>query len=107
MGTTNVCSIQKKNKEIKKRCCLNCKNLVQFPRGNSYGDIDYLCIKTGYFVVNVGADVKKIKRYTPGGKELVCCHESSRQKDKKDILKRLNELQQDVQKVSLTDIPRL
>lgn len=84
MGTTNVYSIQKKNKEIKKRCCLNCKNLVQFPRGNSYGDIDYLCIKTGYFVVNVGADVKKIKRYTPGGKELVCCYESSRQKDKKD-----------------------
>lgn len=78
MDATNVHSIQKK------RCCLNCKHLVQFPRGNSYGDIDYLCIKTGYFVVNVGADVKKIKRYTPGGKELVCCHESSRQKDKED-----------------------
>lgn len=78
MGITNVYSVKKENKGIKKRCCLNCKHLVQFPRGNSYGDIDYLCIKTGYFVVNVGADVKKIKRYTPGGKELVCCHESSR-----------------------------
>ena len=65
MGTTNVYSIQKKNKEIKKRCCLNCKNLVQFPRGNSYGDIDYLCFKTGYFIVNVGADVKKRTRLLP------------------------------------------
>ena len=55
-----------------KQCCRNCSNLVEFPRNNRYGDIDYLCRVTGYFASGIDRDVTKVKRYSPGGKELEC-----------------------------------
>lgn len=53
-------------------CCNTCKHLLAFSRGNSYGDINYLCPITTYYVTNIKADVHKYKRYSPGGKELIC-----------------------------------
>ena len=54
------------------KCCNTCKHLIAFPRNNGYGDVDYLCIKTGYFVHGRDKDVSKVKRFSPGGKELKC-----------------------------------
>ena len=61
-----------------KRCCKNCKNLVGYPRNNSYGDIDYLCIKTGYFCSGITKDATKVQRFSPGGKLLDCVWEEKR-----------------------------
>lgn len=52
--------------------CNNCKNLIECPRNNSYKDIDYLCAATSYFLSDINTDRHNIKRYTPGGKELMC-----------------------------------
>lgn len=53
-------------------CCLNCEYCLAYPKGNKYGDVDYLCISTGYYVSSVKKDRNKLKRYTPAGSELVC-----------------------------------
>ena len=53
-------------------CCANCKHLLAYPKNNSYGDVDYLCPVTSYFVANRFADRNKVKRYSPGGKLLPC-----------------------------------
>lgn len=54
------------------RCCNNCANLIDYPKNNSYGDVQHLCIKTGHFVTGADRDIIKVKRYSPGGKELPC-----------------------------------
>lgn len=54
------------------KSCNNCTNLVLFPKNNRYGDVDYFCIETGYYVTGKDKDVTKVKRYSPGGKELKC-----------------------------------
>ena len=54
------------------KTCNNCKNLIPCPRNNKYGDVDYLCIISGYFVVGRDKNIEKVKRYSPGGKELSC-----------------------------------
>ncbi len=54
------------------KCCDNCKNLIEYPKNNRYHDIVYLCLVTGYFVHGRDKDISKIKRYSPGGKELKC-----------------------------------
>ncbi len=54
------------------RCCRNCANLVDIPRKNSYGDIDHLCLATSYYTTGIDKDITKVKRYTPGGRELKC-----------------------------------
>ncbi len=54
------------------KTCGNCANIVEYPRNNRYNDIDYLCLKTGYFVQGLERDITKVKRYSPGGKELKC-----------------------------------
>ncbi len=60
------------NTKIIKKCCRNCKNLVAFPKNNRYGDVDYLCLVTGYFVTGMDKDISKVRRFSPGGKELNC-----------------------------------
>lgn len=55
-----------------KHCCNNCANRIDYPKKNAYGDVEHLCTKTGYFVSGLDKDVDKIKRYSPGGKELPC-----------------------------------
>jgi len=54
------------------KCCRNCKNLVGFPKNNRYGDVDHFCIVTSYFVTGIDKDINKVKRYSPGEKELQC-----------------------------------
>ncbi len=54
------------------RCCRNCKNLVEFLKNNRYGNVDHFCIVTGYFATGIDKDINKVKRYSPGGKELQC-----------------------------------
>lgn len=54
------------------KCCRSCANLVDYPKNNRYGDIEYLCIVTGYFATGIDKDISKIKRYSPGGRELQC-----------------------------------
>lgn len=56
-------------------CCANCKNCLDYPRGNKYGDVDHLCIVDGYFVMGVHKDRTKVKGYSPGGRELQCKYE--------------------------------
>lgn len=55
-----------------RKCCRSCANLVPCPRNNRYGDVDYLCKATGYFVPGVDRDISKIRRYSLGRKELKC-----------------------------------
>lgn len=52
--------------------CLNCQYCIPIPRNNKYGDIDYLCAVNEYFISNLKIDHRKIKQYSPGGKELKC-----------------------------------
>ena len=68
------------NDHIPERCCLTCKSLVEFPRNNRYGDMDHLCIKTGYFTHGTTKDVAKVKRYAPGGRELPCKWEPKKER---------------------------
>ena len=54
------------------KCCRNCRNLIESPRNNRYNDVDHFCIVTGYLTTGIDRDITKIKRYSPGGKELEC-----------------------------------
>ncbi len=56
-------------------CCANCKHCLEYPRGNRYGDIDYMCAINGYYLRSINKDISKIKRLTPGGRELECRYE--------------------------------
>lgn len=56
-------------------CCANCKHCLEYPRGNRYGDIDYMCVINGYFMHSINKDISKIKHFTPGGRELECRYE--------------------------------
>lgn len=42
-------------------CCANCKHCLEYPRGNRYGDIDYMCAINGYFMHSINKDISKIK----------------------------------------------
>jgi hypothetical protein len=53
-------------------CCANCKNCLQYPRNNRYEDIDYLCLIHGYYISGIYKDRNKVKRFSPGGRELKC-----------------------------------
>ena len=54
------------------KCCRNCEYLVESQKNNHYGDIEHFCLLTGYFTSGIDRDISKIKRYTPGGRELKC-----------------------------------
>lgn len=57
-------------------CCINCKYCIAIPRKNAYNDIDYLCFITGYFISSgLYIDRRRIRRFTFGGKELLCKYE--------------------------------
>lgn len=56
-------------------CCENCKYLAAYPKNNKYGDVEYLCIATGYFTHGIKKNRNKIRRFTPGGRELECKYE--------------------------------
>lgn len=65
-----------KNNDIKDiPCCANCKHLVQTPKNNRYGDMENFCMVTGYFCIGIHKDVRNYRRFTPGGKELICRYE--------------------------------
>lgn len=51
------------------------KDCVAIPRNNSYNDIDYLCVISSYFVIDIHKDINRIKHLTPGGRELECKYE--------------------------------
>ena len=53
-------------------CCANCSNCIAVPKNNSYGDIDHWCLCTGYYLTGIHKDHRKVRRYSPGGKELTC-----------------------------------
>ena len=56
-------------------CCANCKHRLDYPRNNKYGDVDHLCIISGYFIIEIYKDHRKVKGYSPGGRELECKYE--------------------------------
>ena len=60
------------------RCCRNCGNLIDYPTGNKYGDVHHFCLVTGYYVTSIDKDSTKVKRFTPGGKELHCLWKEKR-----------------------------
>lgn len=35
------------------KCCRNCANLIDYPKNNRYGDVNHLCIVTGYFATGI------------------------------------------------------
>lgn len=53
-------------------CCATCGFCISYPKNNRYGDVEYLCASTGYFVHGINKDRHTVRRFTPGGKELVC-----------------------------------
>lgn len=57
-------------------CCANCKHLAYYPKRNRYGDIDFLCMSTSYFILSVLDDMNNIRISTPGGRKLECKFES-------------------------------
>lgn len=59
------------------KCCANCGHCIAFPKNNSYGDIEYFCTVNGYFTVQAHKDISKVKRFTPGGRELECRYEEA------------------------------
>lgn len=67
-------TMQKTNNAIKE-CCINCKYCIGIPKNNAYGDVDYLCVATGYFCHGIYKDRQKIRRFSPGGRELQCQYE--------------------------------
>lgn len=56
-------------------CCANCKHCVDYSKNNRYGDVEHLCLVTGYFIQGFNKDRNKVKRFSPGGKELECKYE--------------------------------
>lgn len=56
-------------------CCANCKHCLDIPKNNTYGDIEHLCLVNSYYVHSVNKDKNKLKRFSPGGKELECRYE--------------------------------
>ena len=59
-------------KKIMTKCCRNCANLIDYPKNNRYWDVEHLCMVTGYLTCGIDKDITKIKRYSPGGRELKC-----------------------------------
>ena len=62
-------------------CCDTCAHLLAFPRKNAYGDVDYLCPISTYYVANRKADIHKYKKYSPGGRELPCHYKKKSNSD--------------------------
>lgn len=58
-------------------CCANCKNCVAYPKNNRYGDVDYMCLISGYYIAGAHKDRNKVRRLTPGGRKLECRYEKS------------------------------
>ena len=56
-------------------CCANCRHLISYAKHNRYNDFEHLCVKTGYFCIEIFKDATKYKHLTPGGKELSCEYE--------------------------------
>lgn len=56
-------------------CCANCKHCIVTPKNNKYGDMEYFCMKIGYYCTGVHKDVHKYKHLSPGGRELDCQYE--------------------------------
>lgn len=61
--------------KLEVECCANCKNCVAYPKNNRYGDVDYMCLISGYYISGVHKDRNKVRRFTPGGRELECRYE--------------------------------
>jgi hypothetical protein len=53
-------------------CCANCKHCIDIPKNNRYGDVEHFCLVNGYFLIGVHKDRRKVKGFSPGGKELEC-----------------------------------
>lgn len=47
------------NKNIPEKCCANCKYLLCYPKNNSYGDVEYLCVKLGRYIPGIYKDIEK------------------------------------------------
>lgn len=61
-------------------CCKNCIYCIPYPKNNKYNDIDYLCAINGYYIISINKDIHKIKRFSPGGKELKCQYKRDQRK---------------------------
>lgn len=71
----------KKERPDEVECCNTCKHLLHYPKNNSYGDVEHLCVVTGYFVSGIYKDRNKLESHTPGGRKLECRYEK-RQSDR-------------------------
>lgn len=59
-------------KYVMLKCCANCRNHAFLLKENRYKDIETFCMVNGYFTSYIFKDIRKIKIYSPGGKELEC-----------------------------------
>lgn len=62
--------------ENQMECCATCEYCLAYPRGNRFGDVDYLCVITGYFVHSIHKDIRTVRHFSPGGRELECQYRS-------------------------------
>lgn len=63
-------------------CCATCKYCLAYPRENRYGDVDYLCAVTGYFMHSIHKDIHTIRQFSPGGRELECRYQRKEVKER-------------------------
>ena len=68
--------------DITIKTCRNCANLMNIPKNNKYGDVEHFCLATGYLTSGIDTDITKVKRYSPGGKELKCEWKSNESRSK-------------------------
>ena len=55
-------------KELPEKCCAKCRYLLAYPKNNSYGDADYLCVKIGRLIFGRNKDIEKVEFYKSDGK---------------------------------------
>lgn len=63
-------------------CCANCKHCLEYPRGNRYGDIDYMCAINGYFMHSINKDISKLSISLPAAGNLNAGMKGRKQYDK-------------------------
>lgn len=49
--------------ENQMECCATCEYCLAYPRGNRFGDVDYLCVITGYFVHSIHKDIRTVRHF--------------------------------------------
>ena len=61
------------------------QKLRSISENNRYGDVDYMCLISGYYIAGVHKDRNKVRRLTPGGRKTGIADMKDRRKIAKPI----------------------